>query len=154
MLWRGSNRLRIWGWRIRHVFGQIGRVFDRVCNTVWIITREESLSLDREPSYLSSPVSIKLYPWIKQCLWIKGWFWLNYTVYKECLQRENECQRGGQESPWLGSGSSVQSEPWRNVSGNCFQNMCVLGLRIHDGLPWALAGIVALDLCSNQWQDF
>lgn len=104
--------------------GRLDVFFDRVCNTVWIITRE-SLSLDREPSYLSSPVSIKLYPGIKQCLWIKGWFWLNYTLYKECLLRENECQRGGRKSPWLGSGSSVQNEPWRNVSGNCSQNICI-----------------------------
>ena len=123
MLWCGSCRLWIWEWRIRNVFRQIGCVFDRVCNTVWIITRE-SLSLDREPSYLSSPVSIKFYPWIKQCLWIPGWFWLNYTLYKECLLRENDCQRGGQKSPWLGSGSSLQNEPWRDVSGNGSQNIC------------------------------
>lgn len=52
MLQGGRELLWSLGWRIRNVFRKIGCVLDRICNTVRIITREESLSSDRELSYL------------------------------------------------------------------------------------------------------
>lgn len=123
-VWKRSA-VDLGGRGIRNVFRKIGCVFDRLCDTVWIITKEESLSSDREPRYLWSPVSMNVRPWIKQCLWIKGWFRPNYTLYEECLERVNEHQiEGGQKPPWLRSDILVQNGPRRGVSGNCSQNVC------------------------------
>lgn len=142
---RGEREL-LWslGRRIRNVFRKIGCVLDRICNTVWIITREENLSLAREPSYLWSPVSIKVYPWIKQCLWIKGWFRPNYTLYEKCLEKVNEHHiEGGQNLP----GSELMS---RYAVGHGRRSlgiaprMYVVGLKKYD---WFLG--VPARICSS-----
>lgn len=126
------------GGGLRNVLRKIGWVLDRRRNTVWIITRQESLSSDRELSYLWSPVSIKAYLWIKQCLWIKGWFGPNCSLYKECLGRVNRPQiKGRQKCPWLGADILVHNEPWRGVSENCSQNICG-GTKNVWPIPWGI----------------
>lgn len=143
MLQGGRELLWSLGWRIRNVFRKIGCVLDRICNTVWIITREESLSSDRELSYLWSPVSIKVYPWIKPCLWIKGWFRPNYTLYEECLEKVNEHHiEGGQNL----SGSELMSQyTVGHVRGSLgiAPRMYVVGLKKCD---WFLG--VPVRICS------
>lgn len=133
------------GWRIRNVFRKIGCVLDRMCNTVWIITREESLSSDRELSYLWSPVSIKVYPWIKQCLWIKDWFEPNYSLYKESLERVRDKSLPGQELTSSCTMGHVRE------SLELLPECMLVELKMCDWFPGYWWGFVVLDLYSNQW---
>lgn len=140
--------------RIGNVLGKIGRVFDRLRNTVWIITREESLSSDKEQCYLWSPVSRKVFPRIRYCLWIKGWLRPNYRLCEECLEKVNKHQiKGGQKSFWLGLGISVQHGP-SQASLGIASGTCVVGLRCVTDYSGYWLGPVAMDLYRNQQHDF